>query len=423
MPNRIINFFNRYFILLICLIFILIFFLNFSFDGNMNYHNEEIPIIAGDGVGYYDHLPFYIIRGEFSFENLAKESELTPYWNKYNIGGAVMVLPFFLLAHLLTYIFNFPSDGYSILYQYSAGLAGLTYSLLGVVFLKKVLNKHFSEGISLLTLTAIIFGTNLLYYSTIASTMSHAFSFFLVSVLILLVPTWYKQPDCKNTFLLSLICGLLILVRLNNALFLFIFLLYGISEPKEIKEKLLFFKDNMGKIGLMILIIAVIFVPQLITWKLTYNSWFVFTYAQEKLSFSSPRVAQVLFSLRRGLFFWSPVLLISIFGFPLIQRKIKKYFLAIFIFFPLFIYMNSSMSRWWFGASFGHRGFVEIFPLLALPLALVYDSAKTKRSKVAITIITTLFIIYSLIQMYLYWWGFIPFDEITMFSYLRLFID
>jgi len=416
------NFTNKYLILLIGLIFIIIFFINFSLDGYMEYQEDRIPIIAGDGVGYYDHLPFYVIRQGFSLDKILSESSLSQYWNKYNIGEALMIAPLFFIAHLLSYIFNYPTDGYSAMYQYAAGLAGLFYALWGLEYLKKILDEYFSANVVFLTLISIIFGTNLLYYSTIASTMSHVFSFFLVSILLFFTPKWYRLPNVKNTIILAIVSGFLILVRLNNIVFLLIPLLYDLKSSEDIKPRLFFLKDNLGKIVISVLIIFIIFIPQLITWKLTYNAWFVFTYGQEKLNFLAPKIAQVLFSLRRGLFFWSPVLILTIIGFPIIKKKAREYFIAWFLFFPLYIYMNSSLGRWWFGASFGHRAFIESFPLLAIPLALFFDSLDNKKVKIFAIVITSILIIYSLIQMYLYRFGLIPPDEITIFSYQNLFL-
>ena len=132
---------SKYFIIIIAIISLIGFLLVYT--KKYNY-----PPIRSDGVGYYSYLPAYIIYHDFSLTKLkkvlheyypSKEKDI-PTWtgirkhrttkkylNKYTIGESVMILPFFIFGHLLSIIFKYPADGFSLLYQLFVGLAGLFF--------------------------------------------------------------------------------------------------------------------------------------------------------------------------------------------------------------------------------------------------------------------------------------------------------
>src|SRR4030042_2461067 len=240
--NKFISITSKYFIIFIAIILLIGYFSMLS-NGYYNYQGEQVPIIVGDGYGYYFYLPFYLINyKDIPFEKLSSPSEFEPFWNKYQVGEALMILPFFLIGYLLSIIFNYPTDGYSFFYQHAAGLAGLFYALAGIYLLKKILERYFSKKITLITLLAIIFGTNLYHYSTYGSIFSHSFSFFLCSVLIYLIPLWFENPKLKKvTVILGIVAGFILLTRLPNILILLFILFYKVHRIEDLKKRFLFF--------------------------------------------------------------------------------------------------------------------------------------------------------------------------------------
>lgn len=86
-------------------------------------------------------------------------------------------------------------------------------------------------------------------------------------------------------------------------------------------------------------------------------------------------IIKLLFSTYRGLFFTSPVLALSCFGFWLMATHYKKHaevalFVAMFIGFLL---MNSSFNNWHSGWSIGPRYLIPALPFLSLPLTLIFE--------------------------------------------------
>lgn len=391
--------------------------------GYNRFSRDKVPVITGDGRGYYSYLPYYFIKWQdIPFERLTSSSSfLDQTGNKYNIGESLLILPFFLIAHLLSFIFNYPVDGYSYFYQVFAGLSGLFYGFSGILILRKVLKRSFSEKITLLTLAAITFGTNLFNYMTSNSLFSHAFSFFLFALLLYYTPIYFEKPkSLKRTAIIALIFGMIILVRLINILSIIIVLLYGISTVVDLKKRIIKIIKNYYLAAFFILVVFIVFIPQLVTWKLTFNKWILYSYGNESFNFILPHISDSLFSIRRGLFFYSPILIFSIFGIKEFNKKVRNFFTGTVILLSIFILLNSSWFMWWFGSSYGARAYIEFLPLFSLPLASFISSIKNRKIFILVLIVGLIFILSTLIRMYWYWTGELPMDNVTLLSYKEI---
>ena len=54
------------------------------------------------------------------------------------MGSAILYLPFFFLGHYSAYQFGFPMDGFSLPYQYSLVVGGIFYTIIGLIFFRKI---------------------------------------------------------------------------------------------------------------------------------------------------------------------------------------------------------------------------------------------------------------------------------------------
>jgi len=221
----------------ILLILILLLFALNTFFGR--YGGTSRGIIGGDGRGYHIYLPAIFLHGELSSNNFVEDTYFSQnltkpgffhsqrnqegervFVNKYNIGVAVMQLPFFFVGHLLTLWYGLPTTGYSYYYAILIGLAGLIYGIIGLYFLQKVLIKNFGVAIAIWTTIAIYLGTNLFVYATTGTTRVHVFVFCLFSIYLYLISKWYECPNIKHSVLLGINMGLILLVRSTGVIFL-----------------------------------------------------------------------------------------------------------------------------------------------------------------------------------------------------------
>ena len=151
---------------------------------------------GGDSWGYYVHLPatfIYHDLGDYtqSFEAVKKYDASLPdpkidkygvrptpigkFAVKYSQGLALLFVPFFAAAHLfcrLTAVY--PADGFSLPYMLANGLAVLFYVFLGLFYLKKLLNRFYTEGVAWTIILTLAVATNLFYFTTYNIVMSHA---------------------------------------------------------------------------------------------------------------------------------------------------------------------------------------------------------------------------------------------------------
>lgn len=382
--------------------------------------------IRSDGISYHVYLPSVVLHGSPRLWATADEqfggaySEYTgilrwpntSWWlNPHPIGVAVLMLPFFLIAHALTLWSNLPPDGFSLYYQVAASLSGLCYGTAGLAILARVLQRHVTGGVVLATMATITFGTNYFHYLTLDATFSHAYGFFLVASLLWVTERWWSSPTRATTLQLGLVVGALFLVRHSHLLLLLIPALY---RPSELWAR----RTSIAGAGLVALVVAF---PQLAVYKAVTDSWIVSPYSllPATMSLGSPEIVGVLFWLPKGLFFWSPVLLLCIAGLFLLRGSLRSFLGPTLAVFVALTWLVGSWYDWQFGGSYGHRGFTDILPLLSLPMAAALHRLTTVRPPLrwAGTGLVAACVALSLFQMLQYWNGLIPFQNTTWSDY------
>jgi hypothetical protein len=400
---------------------------------------DTLPI-RSDGYSYYVYLPSWLIYHDTTLEGVAADCcggtysgftlitrwPTTGRWlNVHPIGVAVLMLPFFVAAHLLTRWSNLTPDGFSAYYQYAAGLAGLTYLLIGLAILRRTLLRHFRSGVVVATLITITFGTNLFHYGTADATFSHAFAFFSICALVELTEQWWHRPTIGRAIGLGAVAGLVILIRHSNAVFLLIVPLYGVVRVPDITPLPRRLWERRPQLAAMALASAIVIVPQLLLYKSATTHWLVSSYTGLGLgfNFTSPHIVDVLFSTQKGLFFWAPALLLAVPGFAMARGVARNIRIGALIALAIDTYLIASFSDWQFAGSYGHRAFTDVFAILALFLASFFEWIADRARLIPLVVIaTSLAVALSIVQMIQYWLGIIPMWDTTWDQYVRLFL-
>jgi hypothetical protein len=339
--------------------------------------------------------------------------------NAHPIGVAIMQVPFFAIAHALTRWTNLSPDGFTLYYQHAAGIAGLFWTVAGLWILGSVLRRHFSSAVAAATLATILLGTNLFHYATFDSSYSHAYSFFLFAAFLDVLERWNRDRRVSTAVLAGLVAGLIVLVRHTNALLLVCF------APA--------FRSDLRRLVIAAGTFLLVIVPQLATYYEATGRPIVSSYGELGFNFGSPEIFGVLFSTQKGLFFWSPVLLLACAGFVILSRSTHsahKFLLPSVVFLALDTYVIASWWDWQFGGSFGHRGFVDVLPIFAIGLAASYEWALRRRSgqaavsarRIVVTAVVVCAIGLNMFQMAQYWNRLLPFSDITWDQYRAVFL-
>lgn len=395
-------------------------------------------VIKWDITSYYSYLPATFIDKDVSLkfvtlENNNKNSGIK-YWYiedekgnrviKYTMGMAVLYAPFFFIAHLLASPLGYANDGFSGIYECMIDFSGLIYIALGLWYLRKLLLQFYSEKITALTLLLVFFGTNLLYYTCVESAMSHAYTFSIFSIFLYYTHTYYHTQSFKPLIITAICFGIMVLIRPLNILFILPFLLYNVLTLSHLKKRLLFFTNHYRHVLVFVCIFILIIAPQLLYYKYVTGNWLIFSYGNEKFYFSNPQILNVLFSFRKGWYLYTPIMLIATVGiFTLYKQNTKIFISGLLALFPLYVFLISSWRCWWYGGSFGQRTFIDIYPLLAIPLGsfIYYIHQKSKiLFKTCVTVLCLLMFL-NIFQTFQYKYNIIDYDGMTKEAYWQVF--
>ncbi len=397
---------------------------------NNNMWQNENRVIFWDVKSYYAYLPAIVIHGDpnFNFVERFPETYGDKYWlevvdngNKLvitSMGMSMLYLPFFLMGHVTALLTGFDATGYTYPYFAFMLLGSVFYLTLGLWFLRKLLLNYYHDGVVAATLASIFFGTNLLWYSTFEATMSHVYSFALFAAFIWFTRQWHTEPDWRSSVLIGLIYGLITVVRPTNAVIALFFVFFSIGKPGEIFQKAAFFLRNYKYLIVLIITAILVLAPQLIYWKYITGHWIVNSYGDKGIFyFDNPQIFNGLFSYRKGLFVYAPVILVAFLSLPalLSSRTTRKYFIPIIFFSAANIYIILSWWVWWYGGSFGLRAFIESFAMLAIPLAAGIDYLWKKKTLIRIPamLVIAIFVLYGLFANVQYYYGAIHWDSMS----------
>lgn len=394
-------------------------------------------IVQADGRGYYGNLPaifIYDLSYNFFFDVEDQKMTCPKYvymkftkdgkaYNKYYLGTAVLQAPFFLMAHFTSYLAGEPMDGYSKLYFKFIHLGGIFYLVLGLWFLARFLSFYgIKEVYILLTIIFILFGTNLLYYGVYENSLSHVYSFFLMSAFAYYAHRFFYRFRKRQIIYLGALLGLIVIVRPINGIIIFSLpLIAGRVDMLKLGwEKI---RTNPLAVSLGIIGGFVFIFMQLLVYKVGTGHWFIFSYENESgFIWSGANIYNFLFSYKKGLFLYTPMYLVSmILGFYFLPKNRFRYF-ALLGFLIFVIYMVSAWWQWWYGGSFSSRVMVEYLPFFALPIAFALNTIKNRYKLIGLLTLLIAITLLCILQTAQFHYGLIHFVDMDKEWYWRVFL-
>ncbi len=341
-------------------------------------------IDAGDDAGYYGYLRSVFFDGDLDFvneRNYAHAEKLTPtgyVFNNWQIGQAVLFLPFFLIGHLLAVIYDalgYPVavDGYSAPYLLATAVASGTWLFLGLILVFQLARKFASERVAAVTALSIWLASPLLYFTFIRQRMAHTLEFALSALLLLAWLHWRRSKDLVPHVMMGGILGLLCMVRVINVAFLalfvvdfFVLLWMEKSDSFSVKVETHLLRFAAFSAGFILLML-----PQIFCWYQLNGMPFPprhMKFAGEGLAGFDPMVylnnlASLLGSPKWGLALSMPLALLGVLGL-FRKNNIRPALLAYLagLFSIILLYPEDS-------ASYGHRHLISALPVMALGLA------------------------------------------------------
>ena len=296
--------------------------------------------VYGDGVYYYDWLRSSIIDHQIDF----------PLGNKYTIGPAILWAPAFTAVHQIV-----RGDGYILPYQLAVGFMSVSLALVGLLLLWRLLAKWFGKTVSIMATAAVAGATNLLFYGSIDAVNSHALSLF-AAVFFLSLLFAKKQ---KQWLAIGVSLGLLGLIRTQD-------LVYGLILVPFLTKKNVF--AVLCGFGLTFLL-------QLVAWQTLYGNFWVSPYltGNEGFNLWNPHILGVFFNPQNGLYLWTPMALLGTIGLFTGRKDRIPYRVYMIAVLFLELYIISTWTTWWQGASYSGRMLVSSLPVLGFGIASLFS--------------------------------------------------
>lgn len=381
--------------------------------------------ITSDGHAYYGHLPALFIYQDkhFGFLDNLIGSGITHTYNiddfrrqvdggVVNIayaGVAILWIPAFLAAHVIALAGPAEANGYSTPYQLSILLSAIIYLMIGLWAFGRLLeNLKIKPLIISGCLALMVFSTSTLYYTIDEPAFTHIFTLSLFAVFMLYVQRFFQTYRIKHLWIWMITLALLGLIRPTNAVVVLVIPLLAGSA----KELLTFFKWIFSN-PLKFLPPAVVFVMILAIQPLIYfiqsGSFFVWSYQGASFDFTNPQFLNVLFSYEKGLFVYTPILIFSLPGVWALIKTNRYFLFWLFISIAISTYVIASWWNWWYGMSFGHRAFIDYYPLFFISIAIGLNHLKSRLLLHFFVFVSVLSIGWNQIQLkqyrsYIFYW-------------------
>ncbi len=405
-----------------------------------SYYKEELTF---DVTSYYLYLPMTFIyhdpgiRNKATIDTLYSKYKPSPtfyqafqldngnYVLNYTCGFAYAYAPFFFMANSYAASHNYPQDGFSFPYQFFIGRGVLIYILLGWFFLRKVLLRYLSDTVTTAVLLITAFGTN--YYSEAVNNylQPHAMLFSAYSVLLYCIIKWHDGPKKKYLIAGGLVMGWMILSRPSEIVCLLLPLFWNVYDKESLKAKIQLIKNHLSHVWLLLGCGILVFLPQFIYWAKVTGSPIFFSYQRtEGFDFLKPHILNVLFSFKKSLLIYTPVLIFTIIALVRMRKYNKHLQPAIVLYALANFYLLASWAAWWNGGSFGMRYFSESYAVMALPLGYLLNEISSKKLWLkGITFLSISFFVFlNLFQTWQFLNWIIPDDRMTYKYYKKIFL-
>ncbi len=367
-------------------------------------NDEELNFIVSDARGHYVYLPSIVLDGDVDLLNqmlatfgddlrridydLHRRTPTGVVGNKYPIGMALTLFPSFLVAHGVALVGQrftdsawFVPDGYSLIYQLFSLALILGLSCCTMILLDALIAQHFRVDERAIAAGVLAFwlGSHYAWYCFREPFMVHVVSVFWVTAVVYLCARLRRDAFAgrvkwSTVTMLALATSMALVTRATN-IFVAPFLAWmavGVYRAGLIGRLLRLLPAALP--GLIPL------VAQACVWRAMYGNWLHYSYGEEGFVWTQPALLQTLFSLHKGLFVWTPLLLLAVIGIwwhlgaPRTPHKglVTCWLVAAGILW----YLNSAWWAWGFGWSFGARAFLELAGLFVVGLALTFEFAK-----------------------------------------------
>lgn len=356
---------------------------------------ESPALIVSDGKQYYSWARTVILDGDLDLRNdyrlLYPPDPLPPEMgqrtprglvvNKYPIGMALLETPGLLLGHLAVRLFPLqPADGVSVPYQLAVSSTLIVFTLAGAYALFLAALRLGADPLVAGALGgAMLVGSNLWHYVAKEPAMPHGAGVAICGLALCLLAGWrgpWESIGRRQLLAVGACLGMLFLVRNTNVLLApALGALAFRRRPFALRPVLLIAAPAVGLAAL-----------QPLSFSLLWGELRLTPYPHEAFAGDWRGIVHALVSARHGLLVYHPLyaLLLGACVLGLFRPASRALAAGALSSFALLLLVNGSWWCWWFGDSFGNRGFIEALPALTLASAVTLSPLAARRSGLAL---------------------------------------
>jgi hypothetical protein len=337
--------------------------------------------IRSDAKGYYGYLQAIFLRHDLGHEEFDPTYvKFTPEGrtlNKYFCGTSLLMAPWFAVGHFFALQDpEAPRDGTSAYEQKAISTGGWVFLFLGLLALRSLLlGMGIRDGVVAWSMATVSMGTPLLQYAAMQPGWSHVYSFALVSLFLLAVHRLGERHSTRWLLAAAASLAMVVLIRPVNAM---VVLAIPLVIGNGVRPALARLFQRSGSLVIAVLLFCVIVGLQPLLWFLQTGHWVAYGYQGEGFHWTRPEVLKVLVGFRRGLFLWTPVLLLSVVGTLHLWRTDRWRSVWSVVYWVVSTYIISAWWIWYYGGGFGSRVFIDHYPILLIPMALLLQQVSKR---------------------------------------------
>jgi hypothetical protein len=287
------------------------------------------------------------------------------YYSTLPPGQSFIAIPFFLVGKgiwmVLSY-FGINLSYISVTYIPMAMISSISAALTTALFHKLLTDLNVESNSSIMTSIILAFGTTSWIYAKtfFAQSLSMFLNFFGIYLVLLAA----KSEKPNKFFLAGIIIGMAITVRVSNILLVIPIFIYLILR---------------SALSLLLLYNFLCFDNPFIT---GYYYDLLYDYTSVASTFSTnPLIGLfgLLFSPGRGLFIYSPVLVLSIPGFYYFFKSNKEEAILCILSFLVILLFYSTYTWWHGGLAYGPRFLTDVIPVFVLPIGKTLEKFSSNK--------------------------------------------
>lgn len=337
------------------------------------------PEFRADAPEFFVYLPSLVFDHDLDlhddwlqmgFDESPPRTALGLTRNRHAIGPALAWMPFYLAAHgyvTLDHAWGsgrYRPDGHSAPYRRACAWGTLSAVALGAYLLGRAAGRHHGAGPGALAALASVLASPVLHYALGGALMSHGLAYGLSATLLwALMDLDDRQPGSGARFWrVGLLAGLLVCVRWSALVH--VLLIAPIAGVAWWQGRL-----RARALALAGLLATLACAPQMLAWQVLFGAPLTVPQGSGFVDWRAPHLLDTLVSADRGLFTWTPLLLLGLVGLMATLRRQPALTLGCVATLVATACVNGGAADWAAGEAFGARRYDAAVPLLALGLA------------------------------------------------------